>query len=94
MSLIIKALLLFWPFFKRAIFGDRTIKEVVLVNKHMTVVSACLVLIFLAFMNATIELSVVKSENISLKNKLASTKAIPKEYTLEDRRKLLGEILK
>lgn len=94
MSLAIKALLLFWPFFKRALFGDRTIKEVVLANRHITVVNACLVLMFLAFMNATIELSVVKSENIRLREQSALVCEVPKAKSLIDRRKLLGDILK
>lgn len=94
MSLAIKALLLFWPFLKRALFGDRTIKEVVLANKHITVVNACLVLMFLAFMNAIIELSVVKSENVRLREHSALVCEVPKTKSLIDRRKLLGDILK
>lgn len=94
MSLAIKALLLFWPFLKRALFGDRTIKEVVLANRHITVVNACLVLMFLAFMNATIELSVVKSENIRLREHSALVCEVPKVKSLIERRKLLGDILK
>lgn len=95
MSLAIKALLLFWPFIKRAIFGDRTIKEVVLANKHMTVVNVCMVLMFLAFMNATIELSVVKSDNLHLKDE-APVVCPPSviEDTLSARRKAMVEFLK
>lgn len=94
MSLTIRALLLFWPFLKRALFGDRTIKEVVLANKHITVVNACLVLMFLAFMNATIELSVVKSENIRLHSHSTLVCKAPEGPSLLDRRKILGDILK
>lgn len=94
MSLAIKALLLIWPFLKRALFGDRTIKEVVLANIHITVVNVCLVVVFLAFMNATIELSVVKSENLSMREQLTLTCEIPTGHALLERRKLLGDILK
>lgn len=94
MSLAIKALLLIWPFLKRAIFGDRTIKEVVLANIHITVVNVCLVVVFLAFINAMIELSVVKSENISLREHLSLTCEVPKDVSLIERRKMLGDILK
>lgn len=94
MSLAIKALLLFWPFFKRALFGDRTIKEVVLANKHITVVNVCLVLMFLAFMNASIELSVVKSENVRLLTQPTLVCEVPKVKTLLERRAMLGDLLK
>lgn len=94
MSLTIRALLLFWPFLKRAVFGDRTIKEVVLANKHITVVNVCLVAVFLAFMNATIELSVVKSENVQLVKQLTQVCMTPSVETLLNRRKHIGDILK
>lgn len=94
MSLAMKALLLFWPFLKRALFGDRTIKEVVLANKPITVVNVCLVLVFLAFINATIELSVVKSENVRLLKETATMCEVTSDVSLLDRRKLLGDILK
>lgn len=94
MSLTIRALLLFWPFLKRALFGDRTIKEVVLANKHITVVNLCLVAVFLAFINATIELSVVKSENLQLISQLTQICKAPNVNTLLERRKHLGDILK
>ncbi len=89
-----KALLLFWPFFKRALFGDRTIKEVVLANKPITVVNVCLVIVFLAFINASIELSVVKSENERLVKETAVMCEVPKDSDLMARRKLFGDILK
>lgn len=94
MSLTIRALLLFWPFMKRALFGDRTIKEVVLANKHISVVNACMVAVFLAFINATIELSVVKSENVQLINQLTQVCKVTAAETLLDRRRHLGDILK
>jgi hypothetical protein len=93
-SLTIRALLLFWPFLKRAVFGDRTIKEVVLANKHITVVNVCMFIAFIAFMNAVIELSVVKSEKKQLEARLAQVCVIPEAATLQERRKLLGDILK
>lgn len=93
MSLTIRALLLIWPFLKRALFGDRTIKELVLANKHITVVNVCLVIVFLAFMNTTIELNVVKSENHQLVKQLTQVCPVPKD-TLMDRRTILGDILK
>lgn len=94
MSLTIRALLLFWPFLKRALFGDRTIKEIVLANKHITVVNVCLIVVFLAFMNTLIELNVVKSENVRLEVQLTQMCIVPKEDNLNLRRKLLSEILK
>ena len=94
MSLTIRALLLFWPFLKRALFGDRTIKELVLANKHITVVNVCSIVVFLAFMNTLIELNVVKSENVRLEVQLTQMCTMPMETSLQMRRKLLGEILK
>lgn len=94
MSLTIKALLLFWPFLKRAVFGDRTIKEVVLANRHITVVSVCMFIAFIAFINTVIELSVIRSENEQLLQQLAQYCVVPDGKTLEARRKLLSDILK
>lgn len=94
MSFTMKALLLVWPFLKRALFGDRTIKEVVLANIHITVVNVCLIVTFLAFMNVVIELSVVKSENRQLRAELARVPVAVKDLSLEERRRVLSEILK
>lgn len=93
MSLAIKALLLIWPFLKRGLFGDLTVKEVVLANMHLTTVYICLcILIYLQFY-AIVELSVVKSEK-----HLAVAAMCVKPETIEDtlvhRRQMFGEILK
>lgn len=95
MSLTIKALLLIWPFLKRALFGDRTIKEVVLANKHITVVYICFGLVAIALVYGVVELSAVKSENKTLKHGFC-TSTCEKAATdvLLSRRRLLGDILK
>ncbi len=94
MSLTIRALLLFWPFFKRALFGDLTLKEVVLANLHISVVYICL--LALVFMQAytTVELSVVKSENIVFASNMC---AKPNDHVVETllrRRQIFGDLLK
>lgn len=93
MSLLVKALLLLWPFLRRAIFGDRSWREVVVENKH--VVALWFMIIILIFVGAVqyITLHAVKSENISLKLELAQVCPAPND-TLVERRALLGELLK
>lgn len=94
MSLTIRALLLIWPFLKRALFGDLTIKEVVLANLHITVVYVCLCLMIYAQLYTVVELSVVKSENIMVTETMCTVTTDVSTDTLIVRRKLLGEILK
>jgi len=94
-SLTIRALLLIWPFLKRALFGDRTIKEVVLANKHITIVYVCFGLVAIALTHVVVELSVVKSEIKAHPHEFNTsvTECTPAE-TLLVRRRLLGDILK
>lgn len=94
-SLTIKALLLLWPFLKRGLFGDLTIKEVVLANKHIAVVCICLGLVTAALFYTVVQLSVVKSE-LKVHCHELCTNACDNSTSdvLQVRRRLLGEILK
>lgn len=95
MSLTIKALLLFWPFLKRAVFGERTVKEVMLENKHVTFMFAVVVVLLLSFFVTVSELNEVRTENVSLKSQLHQMCIAPAtDLTLSARRKILGELLK
>ena len=91
----IKALLLIWPFLKRAVFGDRTIKEVMLENKHVTFMFAVVVILLLSFFMTVSELDEVRSENVALKKQLAQVcPTLDKDAALKARRKALGDLLK
>lgn len=95
MSLTIRALLLFWPFFRRALFGDLTVKEIALANLHILVVYCCLAISILLQFYTTVELSVAKSEKLIL---IESMCAKPDESKATDalllRRQMFGDILK
>lgn len=92
-SLTAKALLLLWPFLKRAIFGDRTVREVMLENKHVTFMFATVLILSTSLILTIGELNDVKSENWKLKQRecICDTTMVD---SLQARRQLLGEILK
>lgn len=94
MSLTIRALLFIWPFLKRALFGDLTIKEVVLANWHITVVYLCLCVVVYMQLYTVVELSVVKSENHVLLESMCTKPDEQVANTLLLRRKMFGDILK
>lgn len=94
MSLTIRALLLIWPFLKRALFGDLTIREVVLANLHITIVYGCLCAVVYAQLYSIVELSVVKSEKTLVAATMCAKPVDVTAETLLVRRKLFGEILK
>lgn len=95
MSLTIRALLLIWPFLKRGLFGDLTIKDVVLANLHITVVYLCLCALVYMQLATVVELSVVKSEKIAA---IEAVRVKPADTNPADtlllRRRLFGDILK
>jgi hypothetical protein len=94
-SLVMKALLLIWPFLKRAIFKDRTVTEVMLENKHVTVMFIMILLLLGSLVMVTSELNAVRSAHRLTKAELISgEKCLPPEETLSTRRALLGELLK
>lgn len=94
MSLTIRALLLFWPFFKRALFGDMTFKEIVLANLHITVVYLCLCVVAFMQVYTVVELSVIKSENRILTTSMCAKPDDQIADTLLKRRQVFGDILK
>ncbi|BEG72428.1 hypothetical protein [Pseudomonas phage PA1C] len=94
LSLTAKALLLLWPFLKRAIFGDRTVREVMLENKHVTFMFAMVLVLAMSLMLTIGELNDVKSENWKLKQRPECVCDVDSVESLQARRKLLGEILK
>jgi len=94
-SLTIRALLFFWPFFRRALFGDLTAKELVLANLHILVVYLCLGISILMQTYTTVELSVVKSEKLVLIESMCAKPDTPNATdTLLLRRQMFGDILK
>lgn len=95
MSLTIRALLFIWPFLKRGLFGDLTLKEVVLENLHITVVYLCAIALAFMMVYACIELNVVKSEKIAAPIAVCvKPDDIDVAETLLLRRRAYGEILK
>ena len=94
LSLTAKALLLLWPFLKRAIFGDRTVKEVMLENKHVTFMFAIVLMLSMSLILTIGELNDVKSENWKIKQRPECVCVINEFDSLQARRRLLGEILK
>lgn len=95
MSLTIRALLLIWPFLWRALFGDLTVKEVVLVNLHITVVYICLCILIYMQLYTVVELSVVKSEkSTAIEAVCVKPDDVKEADTLLIRRRLFGDILK
>lgn len=97
MSFTIKALLFLWPFLKRALFGDATVKDILLDNKHITLVYTCFLLLIVAMFHLTGEFGVVNSELYNMKKSVIVVPVVappPSDKTLVDRRKLLGELLK
>lgn len=95
MSLTIRALLLIWPFLRRALFGDLTIKEVVLENMHITVVYLCLCALVYMQLYTVVELSVVKSEkSAAISAVCVKPGGTSDAETLLIRRRLFGDILK
>jgi hypothetical protein len=57
---ILKALVLLWPFLKAAVFKERTVKEVILENKHLTGMLLLLCLLTGALFMTTLALSDTK----------------------------------
>lgn len=93
MSLLVKALLLMWPFLRVAIFGNRSIRQVLVENIYMLMLYGCFLLSVIMAIALYVNYEAVKSENISLRYEL--TQACPDEAdTLLQRRKALGDLLK
>lgn len=90
-----QALLSLWPFLKRAIFGDRDPKEVVLENRHITFMLVCVLLMLTTIFKLGDALDVVKAEKHAIVRELEGVKAtqcFPDSD--EDRRKRLDALLK
>lgn len=93
-SIAIKALLLVWPFLKRAIFRDRTVVEVLLENKHVTFIFSIVLVLLVSFLMTVNELNDVRSENLILKDKLEQKCECVDVNHLSQRKKLLDKLLK
>lgn len=95
-SLSLKTLLFVWPFLKRAIFGDRTVKEVLLENKHVTLM--LILIVILAFMLAavTMELRSVRDQHSAVRTEVQRIKeaSSPEEAEMLIRRDRLNTLLK
>jgi hypothetical protein len=89
-----QALLSLWPFLKRAIFGDRDPKEVVLENRHITFMLVCVLLMLSAIFKVGAELDAVKTEKHAIVRELEILKATQCVPDSDDRRKRLDELLK
>lgn len=89
-----QALLSLWPFLKRAIFGERAIKEVLLENRHITFMLFCIMLMLATIFWVGSELDVVKAENVSIAQELEDLKATIQAPDIDARRRRLDELLK
>ncbi|BDR26953.1 hypothetical protein RVBP20_1940 [Pseudomonas phage sp. NK1] len=95
LGLTIKALLFVWPFLKRAIFGDRTIKEVLLENKHVTAMLILVVILLGTLFIVTSELKSVKARNWAVKAEMDRLKKMtPEKAEMLERRRRLNDLLK
>lgn len=65
--LILKALPLLIPFLKRALFGDKLIKEVLLENKHITLFFSIILLLCFILVFAVQDHESTKKENVALR---------------------------
>ena len=93
-TLIVKSLFLLWPFLKRAVFGNKTIKEVLRENRNVTFVFTVLIVISLSFSLALTELEDVRVENNELKRKILSVEVIsPETPPIINRRSRLDDAL-
>lgn len=93
MSLLVKALLLLWPFLRVAIFGNRSVRQVLLDNIYMVILYGCFILMVVVTSTLYVSYMDVKSENISLHAELNRMCPTPQD-TLLSRRHALGELLK
>lgn len=93
MSLLVKALLLLWPFLRVAIFGNRSVRQVLLDNIYMVVLYGCFILMVVVTSTLYVSYMDVKSENISLHAELNHMCPTPQD-TLLTRRRALGDLLK
>jgi cell division protein FtsB len=89
-----QALLSLWPFLKRAIFGEREIKEVLLENRHITFMLFCIMLMLATIFWVGTELDVVKAENQTIAQELKDLKATYETTDLDARRRRLDDLLK
>ena len=93
MSLLVKALLLIWPFLKLALFRDKTIKQVLLDNMHLVVIYGCVLMLALTLSVLYIRHEYVKSENVSLTTELTQCDHGSKDILFE-RKAALSKLLK
>lgn len=93
MSLLVKALLLLWPFARVAIFGERKISRVLLDNIHTVIIFGCVLLLCSLTTLLYFRYDDVKSENVRLKAELIQVCITP-EVSLKERRRKLGDLLK
>lgn len=94
-SMTLQALLTVWPFFKRMVFGDRTVKEVLKENIHLTVMMLLVILSLGATVSVTRELNTVKTELHATKLELKGLKSnYATDSSVVDRRKRLDQLLR
>ncbi|ARV76861.1 hypothetical protein PHABIO_230 [Pseudomonas phage Phabio] len=93
MSLLVKALLLLWPFLRVAVFGNKSVRQVLVENIYMVILYGCFLLMVAVTCTLYVSYENVKSENISLRFELTQVCKVQEE-TLLERRAALGELLK
>lgn len=89
-----QALLSLWPFLRRAIFGERAVKEVLLENRHITFMLFCIMLMLTTVFWVGHELDVVKAEKHVIAQELENLKATHSAPDVDARRRRLDELLK
>lgn len=77
-SLTMKALMLAWPWLKRAIFGDRTVREVVWENKHLTIMGGLVLVMLWVFLALFTEHLALKAEAVVLRNQCVAMQQLAK----------------
>lgn len=93
-SVTTQALLSLWPFLRRAIFGDRAIKEVLLENRHITFMLFCIMMMLCTIFWVGSELDSVKAEKHAIVQELEDLKATHSTPDIDARRRRLDALLK
>lgn len=93
MHILLKSIILLWPFLKRAIFGDRPIKDFLLVHKQFSIVFAMAILLSVLLIFISREYHLLKNENVKLKDNKENVIKSSTEVNIDDRKNSLDSLL-
>lgn len=94
LKVIFKALIVFWPFLKAAVFKDRTVAEVIKENKHLTAMLVVNILLICVLVITTKALADYKGEYRKVRAEITSVQQACVPDLLEERKKRLSTLLK